>query len=84
MGSMIAIGTSFLIFFLALGFMWTIGVHVLSALFESMPALTNQEWSETDRVIQERIKTIMVWVLPILLLFASVKMLVNAASRGAD
>jgi len=84
MVSMVTLGVSFLIFFITLGFMWLIGVHILSELFKALPLITNQSWLQTGTDLEEQMKTIMLWVPPILLLFASIKMLSNAASRSAD
>jgi len=84
MVSMVTLGVSFLIFFISLGFMWLIGVHILSELFSNLPLIKNAAWLQTGTDLQEQMKTIMLWVPPILLLFASIKMLSNAASRSAD
>jgi len=83
MVSMVTLGVSFLIFFVVLGFMWTVGVYILAELFEAMPVVS-PAWASTSNEVQENLKTIMIWVPPILLLFASIKMLSNAASRSAD
>lgn len=84
MSSMITLGVSFLLFFIVLGFQWLIGVQMLSQLFESLPEIQNSDWVDTQGRVENHIKTIFLWTPPILLLFASIKMLVNAGSRGED
>jgi len=61
--------------------MWTIGIHILSQLFDAMPAITNSEWISTGTDINNSIKTAMVWVIPILVLFGSIKVLSLSSSR---
>ena len=124
MGSMLALGVSFLLFFIVLGLMWTIGVFILESMFievekrsfeagnsqdgnpdssksmaliknycednttggltNAVKAYWNGSWYCTFVTLEERIKTILVWAVPILALFASIKMLVNASNRGQD
>ena len=84
MSSIITIGVSFLLFFIVLGFMWLVGANVLAELFLSLPEVTNPDWIETNREIEEQVKTIFTWVPAILILFAAIKMLVNASGQGRD
>jgi len=84
MSSMVTLGVSFLLFFIVLGFQWMVGVHLLSELFQSLPAIKNAGWLQTGTEVEAQLKTIFLWVPPILLLFAAIKMLSNAASRGED
>ena len=83
MSSMITLGVSFLLFFVTLGFMWLVGVNILAQLFDSMPEATGS-WAVTAVGTEQNLKAIFLWVPPILVLFASIKMLVNAASSGRD
>ena len=80
---MITLAVSFLLFFVVLGFQWFVGVHLLAQLFEALP-ITQGAWADTSQGVQNNIKTIMLWAPSIMLLFASVKMIMNAASRGED
>ena len=92
MASMISIGVSFLLFLITLGFMWMIGIHLISQLFESTDELTDKmveqggdpQWRETRNVLKEEIQLIMIWAPAILVLFASIKMLANAGGQGRD
>jgi len=84
MVSMITLGVSFLLFFIVLGFQWMIGVHILSEIYDALPAEINPAWAATSADVEAQLKTIFLWVPPILLLFASIKMLTNAAARSAD
>ena len=124
MGSMLALGVSFLLFFVVIGLMWTIGVFVIDSIFievgnrsfntnvDNAPdSITVNQRDKTERTcmnesggltkavdisywrgtwfctfieLEERIKTVLIWAVPILALFASIKMLVNASNRGQD
>ena len=84
MSSIITIGVSFLLFFIVLGFMWLIGANILAELFLSLPAVTNPDWIQTNLEIENQIKTIFTWVPAVLMLFAAIKMLTNAAGAGRD
>lgn len=64
--------------------MWLIGSHVLANLFLAMPSVENAGWRQTVADVEEQIKIAFTWSIAILVLFASIKMLTNAASRGAE
>ena len=118
MSSMLSLGVSFLVFFIVLGMMWTVGVYILDNVFNEVGdrayATTNGKsgtntlargaaetactqdspntaqaywqdtWFCTYVVLEDNLKNIIIWAVPILALFASIKMLVNASNRGTD
>ena len=84
MSSIISLGISLLLFFIVTGFMWVIGSNILAELFFTLPAVTNPDWIETTAEVEEQIKIIFTWTPGILLLFAAVKMIVNASGQGRD
>lgn len=83
MASMITVGISFLLFFITLGLMWLVGVHILAKITEALPIVAGP-WAETSAEIRVQIQTIMVWVPAILIFFASIKVLASAAAKGSD
>ena len=85
MGSLLSIGVSFLLFFIVTGFMWLIGTHIIANMLSALPGLSpGSPWGDTFTAVETEIQLILTWTPGILLLFASIKMLVNASSRGAD
>ena len=84
MSSIISLGISLLLFFIVTGFMWVIGSNILAELFFTLPAVTNPDWIQTTAEVEEQIKIIFTWTPGILLLFAAVKMIVNASGQGRD
>ena len=83
MASMIVLGTSFLIFFITLGFLWLIGSNIIANVIASLPP-PPAGWEGISQLNENNIRLIMTIIPSILILFASIKMLTNAASRGAD
>ena len=89
MSSIISIGVSFLLFFIVLGFMWLIGVHLLSELFATVDARVSTatgadpSWINTKDEIKSQIQLVMVWAPAILVLFAS-KLLAGAGGQGRE
>ena len=85
---MISLGVSFLLFFIVLGFMWIFGANIIANIILSLPGLPDTEagkqWQELQKTNESNIKLAFTIVPGILVLFASIKMLVNASSRGAD
>jgi len=73
-----------LLFLLVLGFQWTIGIHIISYLFDTMPPILSDGWKETDEDVRNGIKTMFVWALPILLLYVSIRVLSMSSDRGYD
>ena len=85
MGSLLSIGVSFLLFFVVTGFLWLIGTNIIAQILTSLPGLQpGTAWGDTFSSVENEIKLIVTWTPGILLLFASIKMLVSASSRGAD
>lgn len=83
MAAMIALGMSFLLFFVITGLMWTIGVHVLIRLIEALPVLSGP-WGSIQTETHDNLKLIFTFLPGVLFLFASLKMAINAGNRGAD
>ena len=91
MASIISIGVSFLLFFVVLGFMWLIGVNLLSAIFDVVDDQVAHNdpgnesgWVATKDSLKQNIQLVMLWAVPILTLFASIKMLANAGGKGRE
>ena len=96
MASIISVGVSFLVFFIVLGFMWLIGIHLLSNLFDVIDKAMAQDviragntpeaqsWVATKDSLKSNIQLIMLWAVPILMLFASIRMLANAGGQGRE
>ena len=88
MASIISLGVSFLLFFIVLGFMWIFGANIIANIILSLPAIPEgegkKEWDALQETNKNNIKLAFTVVPGILVLFASIKMLVNASSRGAD
>ena len=85
MSSMLTIGVSFLLFFVTLGFMWLIGSHIVFQVIDAIPQLPESSpWRAVYDTNVENVRLIVLFLPGILVLFASIKMLVNASSRGAD
>ena len=84
MGSLLSLGVSFLLFFVVTGFLWLVGTNIIANMIYALPQVSDGPWSDTFDSMETNIKTIITWTPGILLLFASIKMLVNASSRGAD
>ena len=90
MSSIISIGVSFLLFFVVLGFMWLIGVHLLSELFNTIDVRvseargTDPGWINTKDSIKNQIQLVMVWAPAILTLFAAIKLLAGAGGQGRE
>lgn len=84
MASVIAIGVTFLIFLLTLGFIWLISNYILESLLRALPVPEDSAWREIFDANVDTVKTIMLFVPGVLFLFASIKMLVNATRRGEN
>ena len=90
MSSIISIGVSFLLFFVVLGFMWLIGVHLLSELFETIDNRVSAargvdpSWVTTKDSIKSQIQLVMVWAPAILVLFGCIKLLAGAGGQGRE
>lgn len=84
MGSMISIGVTFLLFFVVLGFMWLIGSNIVANVILLLPVISDGEWGEVQRQNIEQIKWIITFIPGILLLFAAIKMILNASGGGRD
>ena len=91
MASMISVGVSFLLFFIVLGFMWLVGVSMLSSLFDVIDRQVPQpesgedpSWHNTKESLKTNIQLVMLWAIPILTLFAAIKMLANAGGQGRE
>lgn len=80
---MIALGMSFLLFFIITGLMWAIGTHVLIRLIEALPALSGP-WGDVQTETHDNLRLIITFLPGVLFLFASLKMALNAGNRGAD
>ena len=83
MASMLALGMSFLLYFVTVGMMWLIGANVVAQVVEGLPGVP-PAWQETHDTNVENIKLIVTFLPGILLLFACIKMAINASNRGAD
>lgn len=88
MSSIISIGVSFLLFFVVVGFMWLIGVHLLAEIFDviddRMGIDTNDSWYKTKEGLKSEIQLIMVWAPAILVLFACIRLLAGAGGQGKE
>ena len=84
MASAILIGVSFLLFFVVVGFTWLLGNYMISQLVAALPVPETGPWRELYESNVDNIETIILFLPGVLFLFASIKMLVNATSRGAD
>ena len=84
MASAILIGVSFLLFFVVVGFTWLLGNFIISQLVAALPVPADGPWRDLYDQNVENIETIILFLPGVLFLFASIKMLVNATSRGAD
>ena len=83
MASMLALGMSLLIFFVTLGMMWLIGANLVMQVVTQLPGVP-AAWQDTHDTNVENIKLIITFLPGILLLFACMKMAINASNRGAD
>lgn len=92
MASIVSVGVSFLVFFVVLGFMWLVGIHLLSNLFDvidesmarDLARGVDPSWTATKDGLKSNIQLIMLWAVPILMLFASIKMLASAGGQGRE
>lgn len=84
MASAILVGVSFLLFFVVVGFTWLLGNYIISQLVASLPVPESGPWRDIYDQNVENIETIILFLPGVLFLFAAIKMLVNATSRGAD
>ena len=83
MASMIALGISFLLFFVILGLMFLIGSHLIAQMIEHLPVVGGP-WASIQTETQENIKLIISFLPGVLFLFASIKLAINAGNRGSD
>lgn len=89
MSSIISIGISFLLFFVVVGFMWLIGVHLLAQIFDVIDERmgiddTESSWYKTKEGLKSEIQLVMVWAPAILVLFASIRLLAGAGGAGRE
>ena len=84
MASVIAIGVTFLLFFISLGLLWLLGSHIITQVIIALPVPDDPAWREIRDQNVETIRYIMVFLPGVLMLFACIKMLVNATRRGED
>ena len=83
MASMIALGVSFLLFFIVLGLQWAIGSHILIRLIEALPVVDGA-WATTQQETYDNLRLIFTFLPGVLFLFASLKLALNATNRGSD
>ena len=83
MASMLALGISFLLFFVILGMMWLVGTNLIIRLIENLPAVSGA-WGDVQTEVHDNIKLIITFLPGVLFLFASIKLAINAGNRGAD
>ena len=84
MASVIAIGVTFLLFFITLGLLWLLGSHIITQVVMALPIPDDPQWRELRDQNVEQVKYIILFLPGVLLMFAAVKMLVNATRRGED
>ena len=84
MASVIAIGVTFLLFFISLGLLWLLGSHIITEVILALPVPEDPQWRGIWAQNVDQIRTIMLFLPGVLMLFACVKMLVNATRRGED
>ena len=84
MASVIAIGVTFLLFFITLGLLWLLGSHIITQVILALPVPDDPGWREIRDQNVEQIRYIILFLPGVLLMFACVKMLVNATRRGED
>lgn len=82
--STLAIAASFVLFFLVLGFMWTVGIYIIDQVIQSTVVQPGSQWHATYMQSQDQIKTIFLFLPPVLFLLACIKLIANAVSSGRD
>lgn len=80
---MIALGVSFLLFWVVVGLTWIIGAQILAQLMDRLPAIAGP-WGELQEDTQDQISMILTFLPGVLFLFAAIKMAINAGNRGSD
>lgn len=83
MASMIALGISFLLFFVIVGLFWLIGTAVVIRVIEHLPVASGA-WGDLQTETHDQIRMIITFLPGVLFLFASIKLAINAGNRGAD
>lgn len=84
MASIIPLGTTFVIFFIVVGMLWLIGSYVIFSVIDEVPLPPEGPWRDLQERNIEQIEAIIMFLPPVLFVFAAIKVLTNATQRGAN